>query len=134
MKIKFGPINVNVVDNGIDMPEWYKNRGSRRGKVYRYKVTVSCGNVKYSCTAWGSIHDFEKAKRDYEGIGATVVDELMSARCDPKEFTGLVVGEKEGFERTRALGTAKRVCAAAAKFSFEDLEKAIEVIEAKGLR
>jgi hypothetical protein len=62
-----------------------------------------------------------------------VVDELLSAAADPREFAEMVIGETEGKEATKRRAIAKRTCVAAGKFSYDDLERAVNAARDKNL-
>lgn len=123
MKFKFGTIDVTVRNAGTGEPPW---RGGSAGTVYKYQVSVSDGSARYSSTAWGSIHDYERKHRDPKGIGAMVVDELLSANADPDEFVSLVMGGATGREALRLGKVGEKVCKAAAKFSYDALSNAVD--------
>lgn len=92
-----------------------------RETVFKYQVKVAHSTFKsssYTTNAWGSIADYGAGRHDCAGIGAMVVDELLSAAADPDEFIARK-GEK--------------VVKAAEKFRFEELQQAVDAARERGL-
>lgn len=127
MQFKYGNIKVSVKHDGSGVPTW----GTQ--PVYKYRVTVTGGGARYICLAWGSIYDFQYSKHNDKGIGAMVVDELLSAAADPDEFVSLVMGDASGREALKRGKTAEKVVSAAKRFNFDDLSAAVEKMRAQNL-
>lgn len=132
MKLTLGKITATVTAAGEEMQPW-GDRGSR--VVYKYRITVkeTGKSTSYTCPAWGSIHDYERKKRDYASIGAMVVGELLSAVSDPDEFIEMAMGDAKGKEALKRGRNAEAMVEAAKKFSYAALSKAREVAEERGL-
>lgn len=62
-----------------------------------------------------------------------VVEELLSAHADPDEFISMVMGEATGSEALKRGRRAEKVVAAAKKFRYDELVKAVEAARERGL-
>jgi hypothetical protein len=78
----------------------------RGGYAPRYKVTVTCGELRYECPAWGSQADYEEDRYRAREIAFMVLNEMLSAAMDPDEFASMATGEnatREQLKRVTAL-------------------------------
>ena len=125
---KFGEMSCTVENEGPRPQPW--DRGET---AYQYRVTVRHGHVRYTSPAWGSIADYRRGKKDPRSMAAMVLDELLSAACDPNEFVQMVMGEETG-RKALALGKrAERTVRTAKKFPLATLEAAVEEAREEGL-
>jgi hypothetical protein len=131
--MRLGALNITCKAVGEDVPPWGHGEGR---PVYKYRVRVTHSAFKtsnYSTYAWGSINDHQKGKHDCDGIGAMVVDELLSAASDPDEFVHMVMGEAKGREALKRGREGEKVVKAAKKFRYEELRQAVEEAQEKGI-
>jgi hypothetical protein len=134
--MRLGVLTVTCKVIGEEMQPW----GKHGGMAFKYKVTVRHSAFKsasYTANAWGSQHDYSQGKHSCDSIGAMVVDELLSAASDPDEFMDMVVGHGEdpgaGKDIVKRVKAAEKTIKAAKQFRHEELARAVEEAQEKGL-
>lgn len=96
-----GGLRVRAVFAEHDEQPWGEHRPAPR-----YDVSVTCGDLSYKTSAWGSQADFEEDRHRAREMAFMVLDEMLSAANDPDEFASMATGEeatREQLKRVTAL-------------------------------